>query len=79
MLCITCYESMGASSITVRLSRHTKAELERLQKALGTTTVDETMREVLKMQRRTVIRRLSGSLRGRVRPFSEADRVDGDR
>ncbi len=70
---------MGASATTVRVSRQTLAELERFQKALDTKTADETIREILKMQRRAIIRRLAGSLRGRVRPFTEADRIDSDR
>ncbi len=70
---------MVAAATTVRVSRHTLAELERFQKALKTRTADETIREVLRLQRRAVIRRLSGSLRGKVSPFTEADRIDSDR
>jgi hypothetical protein len=72
-------QNMSASATTVRVSRHTLAELERIQKALRTRTADETIREVLKLQRGAVIQRLSGSLRGRVSRFTEADRVDSDR
>ncbi len=70
---------MSASATTVRVSRDTLAELERFQRALHTKTADETIREVLKLQRGTVIQRLSGSLRGRVSRFTEADRIDTDR
>lgn len=70
--------SMNASATTVRVSRDTLSELERFQKALRTKTADETIREVLKLQRATVIGRLSGSLRGRVTRFAEADRIDTD-
>jgi hypothetical protein len=71
--------TMSVSATTVRVSRHTLAELERFQKALHTKTADETIREVLKLQRSAVIQRLSGSLRGRLSRFREADRVDSDR
>jgi hypothetical protein len=69
---------MSSASTTVRVSRDTLAELERFQRALGTTSVDETIREILKLQRAAVIERLSGSLRGRVSQFTEADRIDSD-
>lgn len=71
--------SMSAPATSVRVSRDTLSELERFQKALRTKTADETIREVLKLQRAAVIGRLSGSLRGRVRRFTEADRIDSDR
>lgn len=70
---------MNAGATTVRVSRDTLSELERVQKALRTRTADETIREVLKLQRGAIIRRLSGSLRGKVSRFSEADRIDSDR
>jgi hypothetical protein len=67
------------SATTVRVSRDTLAELERFQRALQTETADETIRAVLKMQRAALIDRLSGSLKGQVTPFREADRLDSDR
>ena len=70
---------MSAEATTVRVSRDTLNELERFQRALRTKTADETIREVLKLQRATVITRLSGSLRGKITRFTEADRVDSDR
>jgi hypothetical protein len=71
--------TMSASATTVRVSRHTLAELERFQKALQTRTTDETIRAVLRLQREAVIRRMSGTLRGRIHRFGEADRIDSDR
>ncbi len=70
---------MSAGATTVRVSRDTLSELERVQRALQTETADETIREVLKLQRGAIIHRLSGSLRGKVSRFSEADRIDRDR
>ncbi|MGI0132132.1 MAG: hypothetical protein ACREDK_03420 [Thermoplasmata archaeon] len=70
---------MSTSATTVRVSRDTLAELERFQRALRTTTADETIREVLKLQRNVLIQRLSGSMRGKLTRFTEADRVDTDR
>lgn len=76
--CTACNMQMNAAT-SVRVSRETLAELERFQRALRTATADETIRAVLKMQRAAVIGRLSGSLRGRVTRFGEADRLDSDR
>ena len=70
---------MGAAVTTVRVSRETVAELERFQAALGTKTTDETIREVLRLQRRVVLDRLAGSLKGKLRRFEEGDRLDSDR
>jgi metal-dependent HD superfamily phosphatase/phosphodiesterase len=67
------------AATTVRVSRDTLAELERFQRVLQTATADETIRAVLKMQRAALIGRLSGSLKGRVTRFREADRLDTDR
>lgn len=68
-----------SGATTVRVSRDTLAELERFQRALQTATADETIRAVLKLQRAALIERLSGSLKGRVTRFREADRLDTDR
>lgn len=70
---------MSAAATTVRVSRDTLVELERFQKALGTKSADDTIREILKLQRGALIQRLAGSLRGRVSRFTEADRIDRDR
>ena len=70
---------MTAGATTVRVSRDTLDELERFQRVLRTKTADETIREVLKLQRAAVIARLSGSLRGKITRFNEADRIDSDR
>ena len=70
---------MGAAVTTVRVSRDTLAELERFQAALGTKTSDATIREILRLQRRTILKRLSGSLKGKVSRFEEVDRIDSDR
>ncbi len=64
---------------SVRVSRDTLAELERFQRALHTTTADETIRAVLKLHRAVLIDSLGGSLRGRVGRFHEADRIESDR
>jgi hypothetical protein len=68
---------MGAT--TVRVSRETRAELERFQRAFRTATVDETIRAIPRRQRAALVDGLSGSLRGRGSPFRESDRFDSDR
>ena len=76
----TAYKvAMSAGATTVRVSRDTLDELARFQRALRTKTADETIREVLKLQRAAVIARLSGSLRGKITRFTEVDRLDSDR
>jgi len=70
---------MATAATTVRVSPETLQELQRVQDSLGTKTADETIREILKLQRAVILKRLAGSLRGRVSRFSEADRFDSDR
>jgi hypothetical protein len=54
---------------TVRVSRATLAELKRFQRALQTSTADETLRAILKMPRASLLERLSGSVKGQVTRF----------
>lgn len=70
---------MTTGGTTVRVSKDTLEELERFQQALATSSMDQTIREILKLQRAAVISRMGGSMKGKLSPFSEEDRIDSDR
>ncbi|MGA7861756.1 MAG: hypothetical protein WCB19_07860 [Thermoplasmata archaeon] len=70
---------MNAAITSVRVSRETLAELLRFKEAMGAGTADEALRVLLKRRRSDLTAALYGSARGRLRPFTEADRLDSDR
>jgi hypothetical protein len=67
---------MGGAATTVRVSRETLDELERFQQALKTKTADETIRAIMRLKRKELVDRAYGILKGKVSPFTEADRLD---
>ncbi|MCI4323486.1 MAG: hypothetical protein L3K03_05625 [Thermoplasmata archaeon] len=69
---------MATATTTVRVSLKTLAELERLQTALKTRTLDETIRTLLASRCKDLIQQLYGSARG-VSKFRDSDRVDSVR
>ena len=69
---------MVAAITSIRVSRETLSELERFQGALGSRTLDETIRTLLAAKRKELVAQIYGSARG-MRPFRESDRLDSDR
>jgi hypothetical protein len=70
---------MGAAVSSVRVSRETLEELERFRQYTHAKTADEAIHLALKFKRRELLRLAAGSMKGRLTPFTEADRVDSDR
>lgn len=62
------------SITTVKVSKTTLEELERLRDQLGAHSHDETIKALLKKHRSEALREALGADRGAVRPFTEQDR-----
>ncbi len=65
---------MAASDTTVKISRNTLSELERLREEFNAKSIDETLRALIRERRRKLFATVFGSDEGRVTPFSEAGR-----
>jgi hypothetical protein len=69
-----CSRWMCPAETSVRVSRETLLELERLRAHFGTRSADETIRKLVKERRSRALSRMIGSGKGIVSPFSEVDR-----
>jgi hypothetical protein len=67
---------MSGAETSVRVSRDTLHELERLRQVFDTRTADETIRKLIRERRSRVLDRIFGSAKGKLAPFTEADRLD---
>jgi len=67
---------MSTADTSIRVSRETLRDLEQLRRAFQTSTADETIRKLIRERRTAALSRMFGSGKGKVRPFTEADRVD---
>ncbi len=65
---------MSGLTTTVRVSPETVRELERFRASLHTRTADETIRALMRLMSREVLRATHGIDRGRLGPFREEDR-----
>ena len=73
-----CNSLMGAAVTSIRVSRETLRDLERLKQTFRTDTAEATIRRLIRESRSKALARMFGSGRGRVTPFSEADRLVSD-
>jgi hypothetical protein len=60
-------------STTVKVSKSTVAELEKLRQQLNARSLDETVRLLIKRHRMDALRGALGADRGKIRPFTEED------
>ena len=67
------YKLMSGTT-TIRLSRETLDLLEQIRWRMGAKSLDETIRFLIRRQRRYLINQAFGIDRGRIRPFREEDR-----
>jgi hypothetical protein len=67
---------MEAANTSIRVSRETVRELERLRAVLQTQTLDETVRKLIRERRAAALSRMFGSGKGRVKRFTEDDRLE---
>jgi hypothetical protein len=66
---------MAAADTSVRVSRQTLTDLERLGQVFHTRSADETIRKLVQERRSRALSRMIGSGRGVVAAFTEEDRV----
>lgn len=62
------------SHSVIKISTATLRELEYLKRVLGTRSIDETIRRLRVEARRQATRRVFGIDKGRISPFTAADR-----
>ena len=63
-----------ASATTVKVSKTTVNELERLRNQLKAHSHDEAIRTLIKKHRAELLRKALGVDRGTIQPFTEEDR-----
>jgi hypothetical protein len=69
---------MASADTSVRVSRETLKELERLREVFHTRSADETIRKLVRERRSRALDWIVGSGKGVVSPFTEEDRLDSD-
>lgn len=67
---------MTPAQSSVRVSRETLAELERLREVFHTRSADETIRKLVRERRSQALGRMLGSGQGIVSKFTEEDRFE---
>jgi hypothetical protein len=75
MACVCARRQMVEGSASVRVSRKTLNQLERLRTVFHTRTADETIRKLIADRRGRAVNRLFASGKGRATAFSEEDRL----
>jgi hypothetical protein len=66
---------MATADTSVRVSKQTLIELERLKEVFHTRTAEETIRKLVRERRSHALHRMLGSGRGVVSRFVEEDRL----
>jgi hypothetical protein len=62
------------SSTTIKVSKSTVAELEKLREQLNARSLDEAVRLLIRKHRMDALREALGADRGKIRSFTEEDR-----
>jgi hypothetical protein len=71
-----CSNWMAGADTSVRVSRQTLHELERLRRVFDVQTADETIQKLIRERRSKALSRIFGNSKGASSPFTEADRLD---
>ncbi|MCR6692408.1 MAG: VapB-type antitoxin [archaeon YNP-LCB-003-016] len=61
-------------TVVIKVSRSTLEMLEKLRRKFGLSTIDETIRILIKQYRIQKLNEVFGLDKGRIKPFSEEDR-----
>jgi hypothetical protein len=69
---------MSQKGVTLELSPATSERLEQAARGLGTHSPEQTIEALIREHRNQLIHAMAGSLKGRLGPFTEADRIDSD-
>ena len=65
---------MASSVTTVRISRGTLQELERLRDEMNAKSIDATVAQLIRTNRRRILAESFGADKARLRPFRPEDR-----
>jgi hypothetical protein len=60
-------------TVVIKVSRSTLEMLEKLRRKFGSSTIDETIRILIKQYRIQKLNEVFGLDKGRIKPFSEED------
>jgi len=67
---------VSGADTSVRVSRETLRDLEQIRIAFNVRTADEAIRKLIRERRSRALERLIGSGQGKLRRFTEADRLE---
>lgn len=73
---LACNRSMSGADTSIRVSHETVHDLERLRRVFRTDSAEETIRKLIRERRSAALSRMLGSGKGRIRPWTEADRLE---
>lgn len=73
---LACMESMSGADSSIRVSHETVRDLERLRQAFQTDSAEQTIQKLIRERRSAALSRMLGSGKGRIRPWTEADRLE---
>ena len=59
---------------TIRVSKRTAEKLEQIREKINAESLDEAILSLIKKQRKEIIEKSFGIDRGKLKPFTEADR-----
>lgn len=71
-----CIDPMSSADSSIRVSHQTLRDLERLRQVLQTESAEETIQKLIRERRSAALSRMLGSGKGRLRPWTEADRLE---
>jgi len=72
--CILALDHNMSSTTTVKVSKATLSELEKLREQLNARSLDEAIRSLIKRHRLQLLQVALGADRGKIRAFTEEDR-----
>jgi len=76
LACMHTSGGMASTDTSLRISRETLRALEQLRETFGTQSADQTIRKLLRERRSRALSQMFGSGRGKIGPFTEADRLE---
>ena len=72
--CILALDHNMSSTTTVKVSKATLSELEKLREQLNARSLDEAIRSLIKRHRLQLLQVALGADKGKIRAFTEEDR-----
>lgn len=66
--------SILTQTTTIRVSKRTAEKLEQIREKINAQSLDEAILSLIKKQRKEIIEKSFGIDRGKLKPFTEADR-----